>query len=173
MIIITIIVTVILVLYIIATYYTIVLSAPYVPSNTSALNNLLANVDLSDRKKFYELGSGDGKVISKIAQKYTDMECIGIEYNYTAYLLSLFRNLFLERKVKYFRKDFFKVDLKDADVVFTYLFPDVMQKLHEKFKKELKPGAIVISNTFAINDMEPISVYKGKGYLNTIYIYKF
>ena len=52
-------------------------------------------------------------------------------------------------------KNFYQQDLSQADYIFCYLLADDLNQLALKFKKELKPGAIIISNTFAIKDWTP------------------
>ena len=47
-----------------------------------------------------------------------------------------------------------------------------MEKLKEKFLKELKPGTIIISNTFAISGLKPTQIIE----INDIYktkVYKY
>lgn len=48
------------------------------------------------------------------------------------------------------KRDFFSVDLSKADVVVCYLYPGAMRRLGPKFEKELKKGAVVLSNSFQI-----------------------
>jgi hypothetical protein len=47
---------------------------------------------------------------------------------------------------------FRKADLPEADVVFCYLFSDVMKPLSKKLRSELKTGAVVVSCIFALPD---------------------
>ncbi|MFA5076484.1 MAG: class I SAM-dependent methyltransferase [Patescibacteria group bacterium] len=154
-------------------FYNIFLGAPFLSSNRETLDTLLNKIDLSGKKKLYELGSGNGKVISRIAQKYPQLECVGVEFNWAVYFLALGRNLFSKRKVKYLCQNMFKVDLRDADVVFTYLFPKPMERLEPKFAAELKPGAMVISSTFPLKNKQPAQVYRNKSCLATIYVYQY
>ena len=153
--------------------YNIILSAPFLSSNRRSIRIILEKIDLSDKKYFYELGSGRGRVVAQIAKKYPQLKCYGVELNRVAYLLAKGNNLFLKNKVKYLRQNLFKTDLSSADVVFTYLFPKPMVKLEPKFERELKPGAILISSTFKLSNKQPAEVYKGKGSLSTIYLYQY
>jgi len=45
-------------------------------------------------------------------------------------------------------QNFWHTNLSDADVVFVYLLPWRMEKLAAKLKKELKPGTLIVSNSF-------------------------
>lgn len=161
------------VFFVTSLYYNFKLPAPYVPSRSIAVRKILEEIDLSDKSSFIELGVGDGKVISAIAKKYPQMKCIGIEYNWVPYLLARFRNLFLRNKVEYKIGDFFEFNLSKYDVVYTYLFSEVMYKLEDKFEKELAPSSILISNTFQLKNKKPFAIYKGEAWLSTIYLYKY
>ena len=44
----------------------------------------------------------------------------------------------------------------DADRIFLYLLPSVMEKLEKKFDAELKPGTRVVSNSFRFPSRKPI-----------------
>lgn len=161
------------VFYAIILIYNLILAAPFLPSNQKSLRTVLEKINLNGKRIFYELGSGDGRVISRLAQKYPQMQCYGIELNGAAYILARMRNLFLKHKVRYLYQDLFKTDLSEADVVFTYLFPGPMVELEPKFERELKPGAILISSTFKLPHKQPVKIYKGKGSLSTIYVYQY
>jgi hypothetical protein len=51
--------------------------------------------------------------------------------------------------------NFYKADIKDADVVFVYLSTSQTSKLSEKLEKELRPGARVVSIAADFSDWQP------------------
>lgn len=147
---------------------------PNLSTGNKALKKILKNISFKGKKKFYDLGSGSGKLISRLANQNPNLECIGIEYNLVAYYFAKIRNIFSKRKVDYQLNDFFQVNLVDADIIYTYLFPGIMNRLEVKFSKELKKGALVIVNSFPLKSRKPNAVYKGKtGNLDTLYIYEY
>ena len=155
-------------------FYSLYLKVPMLSSRNSAIEKVLSKVDLEKAEKFYDLGSGSGKVISHVANQYPNLECIGIEYNVAAYCCAKLRNIFLKRKVAYRMENFFKVDLSDADVVYTFLFPGLMERLGTKFARELKKGALVIDTAFPLKSKEPKMVVQGEtGRLDTLYVYEY
>ncbi|MEK7211069.1 MAG: hypothetical protein AAB731_00360, partial [Patescibacteria group bacterium] len=81
------------------------------------------------------------------------------------------------RNVKILRKNFFRADLSAATHIFTYLFPKPMNELLPKFKKELKPGARVVSCDFLFKEKEPaeiIELHRSKNQLaRRLYVYEF
>jgi len=143
-------------------------------TGSNVIKKILQEIDFKEAKKFYDLGAGNGKVISYVASRYPNLKCTGIEYNIAAYCYAKLRNIFLKQKVSYKMGDFFKVNISDADIVYTYLFPGLMDRLESKFARELKKGTLVISNAFPIKDRKPKFIIQGKaGALNTLYVYEY
>jgi hypothetical protein len=70
------------------------------------------------------------------------------------------------------RKNFYQASLTDANVVICYLYPEAMKRLRYKFEDELKPGTLVISNTFAVPGWQSMSVVELEDlYRSKIYKY--
>ncbi len=90
--------------------------------------------------KIYDLGSGEGRLLKLAAEK--GATAIGFEINPFLVLLSRLRGLVV------YWKNFWHADFADADVVFVYLLPWKMEKLEAFLKKQLKPGSLIVSNSF-------------------------
>ena len=125
-------------------------------------------------KIIYDLGSGWGNLVLAISNANPKYRIIGIEHSFVPYLFSQLFRLISGDKRSWFRyKDFFTVDLKDADIVVCYLCTDLMTKLKMKFEQELKEGTVVISSTFAVPGWEPIEIVTvDDWYRSKIYVYK-
>jgi hypothetical protein len=155
-------------------FYYLYLKVPMLSTEKETIRKLSQNIDFSKAKNFYDLGSGNGKVISAISGKFPNLECVGIECNIAAFLLAKVLNIFSSRSVRYRMENFMNIDLGEADVIYAYLFPGAMEKLEEKFSKELKRGTLVVSSTFPIKDKIPKLVVKNEnGKLGTLYIYEY
>jgi hypothetical protein len=130
----------------------------------------------SSSSVFYDLGAGDGRVVLDFAAHYPDARSRGFEIGPLPYLLSRMNHFLKPRNnVSFNFKSFFKADLSDATHIFIYLFPNTVEKLHEKFKRELKPGTQVISCDFPFRTKEPTEKYVLGGGLSkhTLYVYEF
>src|ERR1700722_1820864 len=90
-------------------------------------------MDLSENSVFYDLGCGDGKMVSHIARKYPDVQCIGIEHSLIPYLAAKFRTRKLPN-AEIRHTDFFQEDVSAATHIYLYLFPVLMPKLLTKFR---------------------------------------
>lgn len=80
----------------------------------------------------------------------------------------------LLNKVHFARGDLYSCSYRDADIVLCYLFPGAMERLAEKFKRELPPGAVVISVCFSIPGRQPSRVITCRDSLRTkVYVYDY
>ena len=119
-----------------------------------------------------DLGCGDGRVLRRMHRRF-DVAAVGYERNLLAYVNARMRCLGRRGITVRFR-DFRKADLSGTDVVFFYLFPDVLPALSIKLSRELKPGAVVVSANFAIPNWRPERVLRsGCGrHGDPLYLYK-
>jgi predicted RNA methylase len=67
------------------------------------------------------------------------------------------------------RDNLLHADLSQADVVFCYLFPGLMEQIGEKALKEMKPGSKIITVEHKIPSLKPIH----DDPINKIYVYRF
>lgn len=77
-------------------------------------------------------------------------------------------------KIHFIRGDMYKTSYRDADIVLCYLFPGAMERLSEKLRQELPPGAAVISVCFALPDRQPVRILTCRDRLRTkVYVYAY
>jgi SAM-dependent methyltransferase len=143
-------------LFIISMLYYGMRYVPYVPSNKKCVKLMLEAADIKPGQKVYDLGCGDGRLVIA-AQKTHGAIATGYEIAPFVYLLAHIRKRLAGSSATIKKKNLFKENLSNADVVFCYLFPRLMNKLKKKFEAELKPGAKVISNAFTIEGWKEVS----------------
>ncbi|MBI3418899.1 MAG: methyltransferase domain-containing protein [Proteobacteria bacterium] len=98
-----------------------------------------------------DLGSGRGELTRQIARALPQARVIGLEIVPFAYLQSrFFQRLFGLKNLEYQKRDFLSYDCSAADAVMLYLNARLAQEVGEKLCRELKPGALVISNSFPL-----------------------
>lgn len=125
-----------------------VTGAPFVPSAKNTAASMISLTELKEGMKVYDLGSGEGRLLKLAEEK--GATAIGFEINP---FLVLFCRL---RRLRAYWKNFWHADLSDADVVFVYLLPWKMEKLEKFLKKQLKPGALVVSNSFIFPNLKKV-----------------
>lgn len=145
--------------------------APWVPTWKKDIDRAGKMAGLGKDDVFYDLGCGDGRVICRFSEKFG---CIGkgVEISLPLYLVAKIRSFFRKNVTVQF-KDLFRTDISDADTVFVFASSrKTASKLVGKFRRELKPGAGVISYVFPLEGVEPRKVGRARG-RNAIYLYKF
>src|SRR3989344_5469556 len=139
-------------------YGLITTNVPYVPIPGYVVEEIKKTIPLKKGDVLYDLGSGDGRIVHKMAASYPEAQTIGVEKAPLPYLLSRLRSLFHPLpNTKTLFKSFAHVPLDDATHIYIYLFPEVVQKLLVRFEKELKPGTKVVSCDFPFKTKEPAS----------------
>jgi precorrin-6B methylase 2 len=131
---------------------TLLNTAPPMPTSARVRARLIELIrQLHPHGTIVELGSGWGTLSLPLARTFPDVSVIGYENSPVPLGVSrIRRRLFGSTNLRFLRKNFYKVPLNQADMVVCYLSPEAMRKLQPKFTAELKPGAIVVSSTFAL-----------------------
>jgi len=106
----------------------------------------LAKIKKGD--KVCDLGSGDGRLVIMAAKK--GAKAVGFEINPFLVLISWLKILLagVRKNAQVQWRNFWWQDVSEADIVLLYLITHQMEKMEKKLKKELKPGARVISYIF-------------------------
>jgi hypothetical protein len=119
----------------------------------------------------YELGAGQAGFLRAFEEKYPKSNLVGIEYSFLPYWMTRMQLVFSKSKIKIKKKNMFKVDLKDADVVYCYLNTKMMKKLEKKFQEECKKGTTIISYQFILPNLKPDQILE-LGEYSRVYVYK-
>jgi ribosomal protein L11 methylase PrmA len=151
----------------------IFMGVPYVPSRMNVVHKMIRVAKLKKNEVVYDLGCGDGRLLLEAAKTKT-IQAKGYEAAPIPFLLAKLKNFIHRAKIKIYPHNFFKADLKDANVIFCYLGPETMNNLYKKLKKECRKGTRIISNTFSIHEARPTRVWtkNPKQKLPTIYLYE-
>jgi hypothetical protein len=148
--------------------------APWLPCFERDLPRVFALANLKAGEQFYDLGSGDGRLVRYAAKKY-GAKATGIEIGFPLYVWSVLIQLFQRLPaVTYRLSNFFIISLKDADVVYIFGRPGKLgKKITEKLCQELRPGSRVISYTFPLEGKTPFRTDKPRNQDLSLYLYLF
>ena len=146
--------------------------ALYVSTSRAKIAAFIDAVPMRADQTLVDLGCGDGRVLRE-AQKRYGVHTIGYEINPVAYLKARLFS-FGPHNIKIRRQNFWEADLSSADVVFCYLYPDVMKKLAAKLTADLKPGSVVVSSNFSLPGFVPSRILRLKSswHNDPMYIYR-
>jgi len=111
------------------------------PSSAKAYRAMIKLTEDTGDGAIYDLGSGWGTLVIRMAIKHPKRKVIGYEISLLPYLISLFIKYLLRvDNLTLYRQDFMNVDLSGASVLLCYLYPDGMSKLaaliHAPSKRE-------------------------------------
>lgn len=144
------------------------------PTSFKAKKALVQSLPPIVSGNIYELGAGWGTLLLPLARCYPHSEVTGFETSPLPFFVTSCRlRLSGLPNAAALRRDFYTIDLSEAGLVVCYLYPGAMQRLKSKFEAELKKGAWVISNTFAIPGWQPLQVVEVQDlYRNKLYVYR-
>jgi SAM-dependent methyltransferase len=129
---------------------------PFVPTPVEVIDKMLELAEVKKGDIVYDLGSGDGRIVIRAAQKY-GLRAVGIEMD--SLLLAKARKdakaAGVSHLVEFRAEDALKADISKATVVTLYMLPWFNEAMKPRFKKYLKPGARIVAHDFGIEGWEP------------------
>jgi SAM-dependent methyltransferase len=136
----------------------------FAPSPPAVVDAMLRLADVTADDVVYDLGSGDGRVLLRAAQRY-GARGVGIELDpdLVGRAREIAREGGVADRVRFIEADLFDIDLSPATVVTLYLSAGINRQLQPKLMRELRPGARVVSYTFAIGDWPPDAIAQVDG----------
>ena len=99
--------------------------------------------------RLLDLGSGTGALLRPLARLRPDCRCEGIEAAPAPYLLSCLLSR-RQPNIALARGDFWKLPWADYDLVYAFLSPVPMAEVWRKATEELRPGSLLVSNSFEV-----------------------
>lgn len=145
--------------------------APYVPTDQKEIETILSNAQLKPHQQFLELGCGDGRVVRTAVARY-NQQGRGVDINTTliwwARIQAKLQNL---SNITFVTEDVMKTDLSQVDVIYIFLFPKLVEKLHHTILHKTKDNILIIAHGFKIPFLEPyyLSTYQGKRFKTHYY----
>ncbi len=130
---------------------------PLYLTNRSTVTALRSLMEEKNATRFLDLGSGLGDVVrglhgdGRVAR--------GVETAPLSWLISWGLSK-LQGRGTILRQDIWQTDISGEDVVYAFLSPEPMPRLWQKASREMKAGAILVSNSFAVPDVEPTEVWE-------------
>ena len=127
----------------------------WVPSPEATVSKMMEMAKITPQDYVIDLGSGDGRNVIAAAKR--GARALGVEYNQDMVDLSKRRatEASVTDKAQFVQGDMYEADISKASVMALFLLPQNLNKLRPKFLA-LKPGSRIVSNTFTIENWEPV-----------------
>jgi hypothetical protein len=143
---------------------------PFVPTYASDIKFIVNKLGISSRDVFYDLGSGNGKVVF-LVEKLSGAKAKGFERTLWTHWWAKIQKVISRSQAEFSNNNFFKENWSGANIIYCYLYPPLMGRIEAKFKSEMKPGSIAIVRDFPF----PTMPHTDKYFLpkqHEIYVYK-
>lgn len=145
---------------------------PFVPTTQNDIRFIVKELGISPKDKFYDLGSGNGKVCF-LVNELSGASCVGFELTWWTHLWAKIKLKIKNPKAKlqFKNQNFFNADWSEANFIYGYLYPMLMARVEEKFIANCKPGSVAVIRDFPFPNLRAQKIY----YLpheHEIYVYK-
>lgn len=146
--------------------FVIAFGAPYVPTMRRQVDAALDLLDLKPDQTLLELGSGDGRVARRAAER--GLKVVGYELNPILVIWSRIATFRYRDQVKIIWGDYWQTTWPPTDGIFVFLIDHFMEKLDKKIIQEykVKPTKLV-SFAFKIPGKVPIKAKQG------VFLYRY
>jgi len=133
----------------------------------------IASVTASD--VVYDLGSGDGRIVLRAAEKF-GARAVGVEIDHGLAVESTekTKEMKLDKLVTIIEGDLFQTDIRPATVVTIYLLLSTNDRLRPLMEKDLRPGTRVVAHDIRIPGWEAAreETFKVGTVLHVVYLYE-
>ncbi len=124
--------------------------APFVTTPMSVVDEMLQLAKVGPSDVVVDLGSGDGRLVLVAVTKFGAHRGFGVDIDASLvdYANRKAAEAGVSERAKFYLRDLFATDLRDATVVTVYLLPGIMDRLQKKLLSELTPGTRVVSHDY-------------------------
>ncbi len=129
-------------------------------SNPDAVSRMVQLADLRDGDRVVDLGSGDGRIVFAALNAHPGVRGWGVDLDpkLVKEANAEAQKLGLAERVHFLHQNAFDADLSKADVIFMWLWPEVMYMLRAKILREARPGTRVVTNIWDLGSWKPDAV---------------
>ena len=131
--------------------------APVVATPASIVDDIMALANVGAGDFVVDLGSGDGRIVIAAVARHQARGGFGVDID--AAMVALANENAAKAgvadRVRFYQRDLFDTDVRDATVVTVYLLPGAMDRVERKLLAELRPGARVVAHDFPFPQWRP------------------
>jgi 16S rRNA A1518/A1519 N6-dimethyltransferase RsmA/KsgA/DIM1 with predicted DNA glycosylase/AP lyase activity len=155
-------------------FSTIKIGISPMPSSKKAYQAIISLLDDTGIGPIYDLGSGWGSLVIRLARKYPDRQIVAYELSLFPWLITkIIKKLLGLSNLVLHREDFLKADLSEASVITCYLFPAAMEEIKRKLIHGKGKLGFIISNNFVLPSYQPSKIVQlNDFYKSPVYLYR-
>jgi hypothetical protein len=144
------------------------------PSSHKARHAMFQLVEETEGGSIYDLGSGWGHLVIRLAKQYPKREIVAYELSLLPWCITLlFKKLLGLSNLTVHRENFLNADLSGASVLLCYLHSPTMTAIKKKLDREANEDLYLISHNFALPSESAIKVIPVDDfYKSPVYLYR-
>jgi SAM-dependent methyltransferase len=125
--------------------------APFAATPESVVTAMLEVAGVKPGDNVVDLGSGDGRLVIAAAKDF-GARGYGVDIDpwLVGYATRKAEEAGVGERARFYHRDLFKTDLRDASVVTIYLLPTIMDRVAAKLRAELAPGTRVVTHDYVL-----------------------
>ena len=129
---------------------------PYIQTPQLVVDKMLELAQVGPDDFLIDLGSGDGRIVITAAKRH-GTRGFGVELDPSLVEASneAARKAGVAERARFFVRDLFETDIRDATVLTMYLLPEFNLQLRPRILAELKPGTRVLSHDWDMGEWQP------------------
>ncbi len=129
---------------------------PYLPSTAVAVEEMLRLADVGPGDLVVDLGSGAGRIVIAAARRFGARGFgVDIDEKLVALAQENARAAGVSDRVRFYHRDIFATDIREASVVTLYLLSSLVNRLRPKLLSELRPGTRIVAHDYGIDGWKP------------------
>lgn len=160
---------------VVSLYYCGVTGISTIPSSSISRDCILGNIPEDLSGTALELGAGWGTLAFPMAAAQPELQVVALELSPIPWMFMYIRDKLTggRANISLLRRNFFKHNFDNASLVVCYLHSECLEKLRPKMEAELRPGTLVLSNTFTIPGWQPEAVHRlDDSFCPQVYVYR-
>jgi precorrin-6B methylase 2 len=122
--------------------------SPFVGTQPENVERMIRIAKIRPGNTVIDLGAGDGRIVFAAAKMHPGIRGLGVDID--AKLVGeaneAARQQGMGERVRFLHKNVFDADLRNVDVIFMWLFPELQRLLRTKILAEARPGTRVVTN---------------------------
>src|SRR5918997_5403714 len=140
--------------------------SPFVGSNPENVRRMVELAAPRSGETVIDLGSGDGRIVFAALEGRPGVQGLGVDINAELVQKSnaAAKAQGLADRVRFMHQNAFDADLGKVDVIFMWLFPELMRLLRPKILAQARPGTRVVTATWDLGSWQADAVDDNGGY---------
>ena len=139
------------IVYLHSVTFSLLRGAPFVPTKSADIDEILKEINLRPGMKFLELGCGDGRVVCQAVKQYGVVgRGVDVSRLWLLFARARAQRLGIDKNVEFIHENIIRTDVAWADVIYLYMMPKFLDKHAQSIFAKCRPGTIVISYVFEI-----------------------